>query len=28
VPSLQPVLEPVLAPSLGGAARLKTPLRT
>jgi SAM-dependent methyltransferase len=28
VPSLQPVLEPVLAPSPGGAARLKSPLRT
>jgi hypothetical protein len=27
VPSLQPVLEPVLAPSPGGAARLKSPLR-
>jgi SAM-dependent methyltransferase len=28
VPSLQPVLEPVLAPSPGGAARLKSPLPT
>ena len=28
VPSLQPVLEPVLAPSPGGVARLKSPLPT